>query len=164
MQTIKIRNANENDIAVINQLATKIWHDHYPGIITVEQINFMLDKMYSHKVIEEQMQNGYIWLLASDNKTPLGFLSCNKVNEGNYFLNKLYIDTTNQQKGIGGLLLKTCIGMCDGINAMRLQVNRKNVKAINFYFKNGFVIEDAKDFDIGSGYFMKDFVMIKKFN
>jgi ribosomal protein S18 acetylase RimI-like enzyme len=54
--------------------------------------------------------------------------------------------------------------MCDGINAMRLQVNRKNVKAINFYFKNGFVIEDAKDFDIGSGYFMKDFVMIKKFN
>ena len=44
MQEIKIRVANQSDIAVINQLATKIWHDHYPGIITVEQINFMLDK------------------------------------------------------------------------------------------------------------------------
>jgi diamine N-acetyltransferase len=105
MQQFQIRRANENDIAVINQLANKIWHEHYPGIITVEQINFMLDKMYSRTVIQEQMQNGYTWLLGFDNNTTLGFLSCNKVSDGNYFLNKLYVATTNQHKGIGFALL-----------------------------------------------------------
>jgi len=44
---------------------------------------------------------------------------------------------------------------------IRLQVNRKNYKAINFYFKNGFTIESVGDFDIGGGYYMNDFVMIK---
>jgi hypothetical protein len=44
--------------------------------------------------------------------------------------------------------------------AMRLQVNRKNYKSINFYFKMGFVIEEVADFDIGDGYLMEDFVMV----
>jgi diamine N-acetyltransferase len=45
---------------------------------------------------------------------------------------------------------------------LRLTVNRKNFKAINFYFKNGFIIESVKDFDIGNGYLMEDFVMLRK--
>ena len=43
---------------------------------------------------------------------------------------------------------------------IRLQVNRQNFKAINFYFKAGFKIEKVADFDIGDGYFMNDFIMI----
>ena len=46
---------------------------------------------------------------------------------------------------------------------LRLTVNRQNYKSINFYFKNGFVIEKTADFDIGSGYFMNDFVMVYRF-
>ena len=33
-------------------------------------------------------------------------------------------------------------------------------RIVNFYFKNGFVIEKAEDFDIGNNYFMNDFVMV----
>ena len=162
MVQIQIRKADEKDIDAIINLAHKIWHAHYPDIITVEQIKFMLDTMYSRKAIDEQMQNGYTWLMAFDNEQPLGFLSCNKVSDGNYFLNKLYVDTSRQRTGVGYALLSKCLQMCDGIKTIRLQVNRKNYKAINFYFKNGFIIEDSKDFDIGNGYFMNDFVMVKK--
>jgi len=45
---------------------------------------------------------------------------------------------------------------------LRLQVNRQNYKAVNFYFKMGFIIESVGDFDIGGGYFMNDFVMVRK--
>jgi ribosomal protein S18 acetylase RimI-like enzyme len=45
------------------------------------------------------------------------------------------------------------------VRELRLQVNRQNVVAINFYFKAGFVIEKSADFDIGDGYFMNDFIM-----
>ena len=48
------------------------------------------------------------------------------------------------------------------IKTIRLTVNRKNHIAINYYFKNGFMIEEVKDFDIGDGYEMNDFVMLKK--
>jgi hypothetical protein len=40
-------------------------------------------------------------------------------------------------------------------------VNRYN-KARAFYEKLGFVVIDEKDFDIGNGYFMNDYVMEKK--
>ena len=43
---------------------------------------------------------------------------------------------------------------------LRLTVNRQNFKSINFYFKNGFKIEQVADFDIGNGYVMNDFVMV----
>ena len=49
-------------------------------------------------------------------------------------------------------------------SAVRLTVNRKNFKAINFYFKQGFIIEEVKDFDIGNNYEMNDFIMLYKRN
>lgn len=36
------RKATEEDIRLINQLAQKIWREHYPAIISTEQIEFML--------------------------------------------------------------------------------------------------------------------------
>jgi RimJ/RimL family protein N-acetyltransferase len=47
---------------------------------------------------------------------------------------------------------------------IKLTVNRQNFKSINFYFKNGFKIEKVEDFDIGNGYWMNDFIMVKKNN
>jgi ribosomal protein S18 acetylase RimI-like enzyme len=41
---------------------------------------------------------------------------------------------------------------------IELQVNRHN-KAKDFYTKIGFTIKEEKDFDIGNGYFMNDYVM-----
>jgi len=164
IENLQIHSATEKDIPAIAMLANKVWHQHYPGIISVEQIIYMLDKMYSYDTIQEQMQNGYVWLIAFSNNTPVGFLSMNETDKGNYYLNKLYVDTSIQRSGAGKFLLDKCIEWCENAKTIRLQVNRKNYTAINFYFKNGFLIEEVKDFDIGSGFFMKDFVMIKKFN
>lgn len=72
------------------------------------------------------------------------------------------MDTALQHKNLGSLLLEAMLSSLPENIVIRLQVNRSNYKAINFYFKKGFVIERAEDFDIGNGYFMNDFVMIKK--
>jgi ribosomal protein S18 acetylase RimI-like enzyme len=48
-----------------------------------------------------------------------------------------------------------------GATALQLQVNRDN-KAKNFYEKLGFVVIDYKDFDIGHGFFMNDYIMQKE--
>ena len=45
-----------------------------------------------------------------------------------------------------------------GASALQLNVNRHN-KALHFYEKQGFKIIRKEDIDIGSGYFMNDYVL-----
>jgi hypothetical protein len=48
------------------------------------------------------------------------------------------------------------------LQEVRLAVNRKNYKSINFYFKIGFIIDHCMDVAIGNGFYMNDFEMIWK--
>ena len=163
MLKINIRKATHDDADVIHQLAEKIWNKHYLSIITQEQINYMLDKMYSPVSLKKQMDEQHNFSLAYINEQPVGYISVNETTSHNYFLNKLYVDTHVQRTGIGSALYDHVINDLHHIENMRLQVNRKNYRAINFYFKKGFMIEEVKDFDIGNNYFMNDFIMVKKY-
>jgi len=153
--------ASYQEIDKIIELAQKIWRDHYPSIIGEEQVEFMLAKMYDKASLEKQIQKGDEFYLAFDESENryLGFVSIKNEGESKLFINKFYIDTNHQRFGIG-LLFFDFILREYVPQEIRLQVNRQNFKAINFYFKAGFKIEKVADFDIGDGYFMNDFIMI----
>ena len=153
--------ASYQEIDKIIELAQKIWRDHYPSIIGTEQVEFMLAKMYDKASLEKQILNGDAFYLAFDESENryLGFVSIKNEGESKLFINKFYIDTNNHRSGIG-LLFFDFILREYVPQEIRLQVNRQNYKAINFYFKAGFQIEKVADFDIGDGYFMNDFIMI----
>ena len=53
--TINLVKANTSDVELIEKLAHRIWHEYYPSIISMEQIDYMLDKMYSKESLLEQM-------------------------------------------------------------------------------------------------------------
>lgn len=61
MNPITCRPATESDIPLVRELARRIWHACYPGIITVEQIEFMLGWMYAEEKIREELRAGYTW-------------------------------------------------------------------------------------------------------
>ncbi|MEN9523765.1 MAG: hypothetical protein RL065_2142 [Bacteroidota bacterium] len=149
-------------ILIIQHLADKIWRKHYPSIITIEQIEFMLNKMYSAESLAEQMKNGHQFIILKISGLAVGFVSVSKKSERNYFINKLYVDTTQHRKGLGKLLLDKIESDYKDAESFSLTVNRQNFKAINFYFKNGFVIDEVADFEIGNGFVMNDFVMKKE--
>jgi RimJ/RimL family protein N-acetyltransferase len=77
-------------------------------------------------------------------------------------LHKFYIDQQKSNAGIGTNVLNLLIQQINS-KSLTLTVNRQNFKSINFYFKNGFKIDRVEDFDIGDGYEMNDFVMVRKF-
>lgn len=158
--TLAFNKATEQDVANIADLAKKIWHEHYPTIITVEQIDFMLADRYSAKAILEGMQRGEVFYLAYADDEPVGYASV-ELKGDYYYLHKFYIDVAKHRSGIGAEFFKYILQQIDSAKPIRLQVNRQNIKAINFYFKNGFIIETTGDFDIGGGYFMNDFVMVR---
>lgn len=161
---MEIKKASTEDIPAISTLADKIWKDYYPAIISLEQIDYMLGKMYSPAALIQQMNEGQHFFIMKEANEPIGYISYSQQENGDFFLHKFYIDTAMHRKGTGMLFFNQVIGSLRDITCLRLTVNRQNFKAINFYFKLGFTIEEVQDFDIGNGYFMNDFVMRKDFD
>jgi len=157
---MQIRKAILSDASLIQRLAESIWWKHYPSIIGEEQVRFMLNKMYNLENIENQIsKEEQQYFILENDAQDLGFISIELRENSEAFINKFYILQDQQRKGSGAFAFKLLLKQFPEINCIRLQVNRQNYQAINFYFKHGFVIEEVADFDIGDGYFMNDFIM-----
>lgn len=155
-----LRLATESDIPLVSELARRIWLDYYPAIVSVEQIEFMLERMYSTDALSEQMRNGQIFYLPETAQGTIGYLSVSETDPGSYFMHKFYIDNGLRGKGIGQEVLRLLKNILPAMQVLRLNVNRRNYQSINFYFKAGFVIESCMDIPIGNGYEMNDFRMV----
>ena len=156
-----IRTIRKEELPLVQKLAHEIWNAYYPAIISQDQIDYMLNKMYSLASLEEQFDKGHQFYLLTVENNSAGFLSISNDNNGNFFIHKLYVLTSLHQKGLGSYLLEGVMKMLTNCKSFRLTVNRKNIQAINFYFRKKFIIEKAEDFDIGNGYVMNDFVMMR---
>lgn len=156
---VKLKKAEAADAEAITALAEQIWRVHYPSIIGSEQVEYMLSHMHTAEKVVEQMNSGQTFCFILDGDKTIGYTSWSKPGDGELFIHKFYIDPTQQGKGIGKKVFDEMLELNPGTKTIRLTVNRMNYKSINFYYKVGFVIEEVKDFDIGNGYFMNDFVM-----
>jgi GNAT superfamily N-acetyltransferase len=161
----KILRATEADLPAIAQLASIIWHSHYPGIISIEQIEYMLIKMYSLETLKEEMQLReihYERLLVGEELA--GFAAHGPTEQPKLFkLHKIYLHSARQGQGLGSLLLRHCEREVSNLGANRLilNVSKRNAKAIAAYQRNGFAITDSIAADIGGGFVMDDYVMSK---
>lgn len=159
---IEIRDAQKTDLPTIRHLAHEIWPSAYLEILGEAQLNYMLDKIYSLSSLEQQLLVlNHQFILASENGFPVGFASYSSHEDGTvYHLNKIYVLPDQQGKNIGKQMLEHVIATVKnlGASALQLNVNRHN-KALHFYEKQGFKIIRKEDIDIGSGYFMNDYVL-----
>jgi RimJ/RimL family protein N-acetyltransferase len=159
---IHLKVAEEKDLTTISKLAKVIWNDHYVPFIGQQQVDYMLSKIYNHKSLIEQLnQQKHVFYLIEKDNIDVGFLSVSSQNKCDYFLHKFYIDQQKSNAGIATNVLNLLIQLINS-KSLTLTVNRQNFKSINFYFKNGFKIDRVEDFDIGDGYEMNDFVMVRK--
>lgn len=160
---IHLKVAEEKDLSIISKLAQVIWNDHYVPFIGQQQVDYMLSKMYNHESLIEQLnqQKHEFYLIEKDN-VDIGFLSVSSQDKNDYFLHKFYIDQQKSNAGIGTDTLNLLIQQINP-KSLTLTVNRQNFKSINFYFKNGFKIDRVENFNIGDGYEMNDFVMVRIF-
>ena len=161
---LKFRKASTNDVGIIAGLANRIWKKHYVNIISMEQIDYMLEEMYSAKSLMQQIEEGHHFTLVYNDEHPVGYISLNSMDGKNYFLHKFYIEVDDHGKGIGSQLFDYVLKQMPAAESIQLYVNRENYKAINFYFKHGFTIKKIIDKDIGKGFYMNDFIMIKQIN
>lgn len=157
-----IRPASFTELETIREIAYKTWPDAYEALLGKAQVTYMLQKIYSKEALEDQLKNKHYFFLALIEYKPIGFVSFSQIDDTTFKLHKLYVLPEAQKTGIGKKLLQKVETVAKSIGGTKLQlnVNRKNV-AKNFYEKNDFEVIKEEDIDIGSGYFMNDFVMQK---
>lgn len=165
MSNLSIIPATEDDIPLIRLLTNKIWPQTYSSIISKEQIDYMLEMMYSVASLEKQMRTGAPFIIVYDEGEPVGFASYGEIGQNIFKLHKIYILPSQQGKGTGKFVIDHIIAEIKnkGAAALQLQVNRRN-KAKFFYEKLGFTVIKEFDFDIGNGYVMDDYLMEKIIN
>ena len=172
MTEIEISPLRLDEADAVVDLAQAVWRAHYPGIISPAQIEYMLAQRYRPILIKQFMARGDVWLAAragidegTNNPAELvGFAHAHPFQEGDYKLDKLYVRTDLQHHGIGAKLLETVADLArrHDLERLVLRVNRENHNAIRAYLKYGFKIATLFDEDIGEGYVMNDYVMVKE--
>jgi diamine N-acetyltransferase len=158
-EKLAIREMQPSDIAAVGELASRVWWAHYASIISEAQIRYMLDMMYSHEQITDQVttQLHRYWLLHAGARL-VGYVSVEPSGRSAWHIHKLYVDNAVQRKGLGSKLLNHILSTYHP-KELTLCVNRNNFKALNFYFRNGFTIASPRTTDIGHGFVMEDYLM-----
>ncbi len=164
--TFSVRTARFDELPGIAALARDIWQRHYPGIISREQIDYMLDIRYSpERLRSEAGKPGHRYLVACIAAVTVGFASLSPADDApeEITLHAFYLHPEHHGKGFGRRFMDQLAqdARALGYRQVSLNVNRRNIKAINFYFKAGFTIRSSVDLAIGKGFEMNDFIMAR---
>ncbi len=157
--------SSDKDIESIYILATEIWREHFTKIIGKEQVEYMLDKFQSQKAIRNQIETGYDYFILLYKNELIGYLSIfNDVNNKETNISKIYIKKAYRRLGIATEALEFVkqLSISLGFKRLWMVVNRRNDSAINAYKKMGFMITGKEVKDIGNGFVMDDYRMVKE--
>ncbi|MDF1825517.1 MAG: GNAT family N-acetyltransferase [Verrucomicrobiales bacterium] len=155
-----------SDLCELREMARKIWPVVYRDIISDEQIEYMLELMYSPTRIAEEIKKSgihYDWILK--HRERVGFLAYGPVCKSKVCdLHKLYLLPGHRGMGLGSFTLQSLFRKLRAAEVCRLslRVNRHNTSAIRCYEHNGFRKTGEDCLDIGGGHVMDDFLMSRQ--
>lgn len=165
-EDIRLDPLTEAGFGTVAALADTIWRSHYGTMISMAQIDYMLDGRYTADNLRRYVDSDarWLWLLRVDGEA-VGYCSCS-LGEGDdeMKLEQLYLLPALHGRGLGGRMLRHVEAMCRARrrNVLWLTVNKGNAGSIAVYRKAGFTVRCEAVFDIGHGYVMDDYVMEKR--
>ena len=160
---ITTRKATTADISLINELATEAFPYTYREILTPEQIDYMMDWMYSPESLRRQMEEeGHHYYLIYKDGQAAGYVSIQQEGDDLFHLQKIYVLPAFWKDGLGRRLFEVAVNAIRDLHPtpcrMELNVNRHN-PARGFYEHMGMQKVHEGDFPIGNGFYMNDYIM-----
>lgn len=159
-----IRKANIKDIPAIREMANVVFRKTYAKILSPQQMEYMMDWMYSQESLLKQMTIlGHVFYI-DGNKGYVSFRYDRKLEDGTelYHLEKLYVMPEYQGTGLGlrlfNIVVESVKKLAHNHARIELNVNRYNT-AVTFYEHLGMYKAETGDFPIGMGFYMNDYIM-----
>lgn len=159
-------------------MASAIWHEYWPIVLSEGQIDYMVDTMQSFEPIKYEIrQEGYLyWFVLDEAGKRVGYLSVRpetpegelatdiQPGEGKLFVSKVYLLKEERGKHYASRMLDFCEAFCraNGLSSLYLHVNKHNEMGIRAYKGRGWYIAEDSVSDIGNGYVMDDYIMAKE--
>jgi diamine N-acetyltransferase len=167
MPDIKLTKIIQSDFSAIQQLAHKVWHAHYPGIISQRQIDHMLNMQYSQDSMNKDLASNVTMVKLNVDETLAGFATFGRDKSDQVRavkLHKLYLLQSFHGQGLGSMFLQHVENESrnQGFEWIKLNVNKHNRGAVKTYRRNGYRNEKSVLEPIGLGFYVDDFVMVKK--
>ena len=158
-----IKQATTADIPLINKLAWNVFPETYKNILSHEQIEYMMDWMYSIENLHKQMEEeGHIYYIAYEECEAAGYVSIQPLDKDLFELQKIYVLPYYQKSHLGRQLFEQAVNAIRELHPepclMELRVNRNN-RALGFYEHMGMRKLREDDFHIGNGFYMNDYIM-----
>lgn len=163
-----VKMAAEDDLQSIHDMAEIVFRHTYRDILSPEQMEYMMEWMYSLPNLRRQLEDGHVYYIAYDGDSPCGYVSVqpDHIDEDGtevFHLQKIYVLPSEQGTGLGRLLFNTATDfvLSQAVKSpvrIELNVNRNN-PAVGFYEHLGMSILRQGDFHIGNGFYMNDYIM-----
>ena len=165
---VKIYKAETGDMQTVHDMAQVVFRHTYREILSSEQMEYMMEMMYSMPNLHEQIIQGHHYYLAYEGDVPCGYVSVQHEGTGDdgaevYHLHKIYVMPDCQDAGVGKALFNTVMDhvrtASSGKRArIELNVNKYN-RAVGFYEHLGMKIIHEEDYPIGNGFYKTDYIM-----
>ncbi|MFZ1533757.1 MAG: GNAT family N-acetyltransferase [Chitinophagaceae bacterium] len=145
---LTIRFATINDAELIADISRQTFYETFAPLNGKENMDqFMNDQFTREVLINEVGEADNIFLLAFDDKNPVGYVRLREKNAPTELNNidvieiaRIYVTANDVGKGVGKALMQECIKIAieKGKEYIWLGVWQENHRAINFYEKWGF--------------------------
>lgn len=162
---VAVRVRRLKHVRALRSLTRKIWRQHFPGIITPEQIEYMLRKFYGLWSIYKKLWRGEIFYLIRAGKDYVGYFSYTlEPDLQSAQLNKFFLLNDLRGQGIARAAFAHMMHVSKnaGATKMWLAINRKNKDSIAAWEHLGFKIVREEAFNIGNGFVMDDYIMERR--
>jgi diamine N-acetyltransferase len=154
------------DFDTVASLARRIWVEHYSTIISMQQIEYMLDGRFTASNLERYLEASDRWMrVLRIDDSAVGYCSYSLTGRLREMkLEQLYLLSALHGRGLGRLMLEYVEkdSRLHGCDTLMLQVNKRNTTAIEVYRRSEFTVREEIVLDIGKGYVMDDFIMAKR--
>ena len=108
--TMEVRHLSKDELWQVRELALQIFPVTYREIVVPEQIDYMMELFYTPENLLQQYESGQVFLIIYSEGKASGFASYTPLNDhGEFKLNKIYVDTRLQGKGLGRILINDVI-------------------------------------------------------
>ncbi|GAA4165847.1 spermidine/spermine N(1)-acetyltransferase [Chryseobacterium ginsenosidimutans] len=160
MTSITIKKASTEDLETIQNVGRETFYETFAKHNSEDEMQKYLDESFaSEKLIKELNTPDSQFFIAWEDENPIGYLKVNSgksqtelQDENSIEIERIYVKSEYHGKKVGQILYDKAleIALQEKKKYLWLGVWEENVRAVNFYKKNGFVEFDKHIFKLGN--------------